>query len=128
MTMSDETLVARFENGSLDPHGFGHREHLRLAYAVLRRQPVLIALRTLCTGLRRLASDHGLPERYHETMTIAYALVLVDRMRPGTTRDFEEFIAANADLLERNVLDRFYSRANLLERRARDHFVLPDAP
>ena len=72
--MTDDTFLARFEAVSLQ--SFDHRDHLRVAFAYARRGGVEHAVDHARRGLRHLTAAHGEPERYHETLTTAWARVV----------------------------------------------------
>ena len=72
--LDDETLLAGFEACDLGEHPFGHREHIRVAWLMLRREPLLPAMRGFVDAIRRFAASQGVPEMYHETITIAFLL------------------------------------------------------
>lgn len=126
--VDDTSLLEGFASGSLEP--FRHADHVRVAWLLLRRQPVTVALAELEAGLRRLAvAAHGHDGRYHATVTWAYALLVRERMeRGGRLADWDAFAAANPDLLERGgaALEPYYRPATLRSDLARRVFVLPD--
>lgn len=127
--MNQEDLIERFENCTLPPASFHHREHVRLAWLYLRRYPALEALSKFCEGLKRFAGSLGKSDRYHETITWAYLLLIRERMaRTGPEESWEHFAEANADLLdwEPNVLKRYYREETLRSELARQVFVFPD--
>jgi hypothetical protein len=127
--MSDDEMIARFEALDLAGHGFHHRDHVRLAWIYLNRFPILEALARLSTGLADLARSHGVPDRYHQTITWAYAFLVGERMaRRGPERSWEEFATDNADLLEWNdgILRRYYRDETLRSDLAREVFMMPD--
>jgi hypothetical protein len=62
--MEDDAFLDAFERGALREHGFGHRDHLRLAWLYVRRYGRDQAVRRAETGLRQLvvlALDGGGP-------------------------------------------------------------------
>jgi hypothetical protein len=123
--MTDETFLARFEAASLD--SFGHRDHLRVAFAYARRGGgVEHAVARAREGLRRFAAAHGEPGRYHETLTTAWARVVGHYALHARDDDFEAFLAAHPRLLERDLLSAHYSGARLFSEAARAAFVEPD--
>ena len=127
--MTDEELVASFEAGVVPPGGFHHAEHVRVAWWYARRHPWLTALEHFGTALRRFAEAQGKPGLYHETITTAFVLLVVDRLdRDGAELDWPAFAARNADLLawKPSILDRYYEAATLASDRARRVFVWPD--
>jgi hypothetical protein len=79
--LSDAELIARFESLELSPRDFGHREHVRLAFAVLAEAgdfgDAAIRYRR---GLRAFATAAGAAAKYHETLTWAYLALVHERM------------------------------------------------
>lgn len=128
MSASAAELMTAFETGTLNPAGFHHRDHVQLAWAHLRHYPPLVALERFGAGLRQAARAAGKPERYHETITWAYLLLINERMeRAGRDLPWDEFARRNPDLLrwKPSVLETYYSREVLGSDLARRVFVLP---
>jgi len=122
-------FLAAFHDGTLDPGGFHHRDHVRLAFLVLRTEPLPRALETFTVGLRRLATAAGRPERYHETMTWALLLLINERLQGfGKARTWEAFASDHPELLEwpSPLLRSLYQEETLASDLARRTFVLPD--
>jgi hypothetical protein len=93
--------------------GFGHREHLELVWNYLRVYETEDAQRAMASAIKHVASAHGAPEKYHETITRCW-VHLVAVHRAGSDADtFDEFIAGNRGLLDRQLLDGHYSRSLL---------------
>src|SRR5262249_23729936 len=129
ISMNEHDLIERFETCTLSPESFPHREHVRLAWLYLRRYPVLEALSKFCEGLKRFAGSLGKADRYHETITWAYLLLIRERMvRTEAAESWVEFAEANADLLdwEANILKRYYQDETLRSDLAKQVFVFPD--
>jgi hypothetical protein len=127
--LSDHALLDVFERGALDPAKFEHRHHVRVAWLFLRQLPLPIALERITAGIRRFTQALGQPERYHETITWAFTFVIHDRVQDAPAATWDEFVAANPDLLNWgpvSVLDRYYERETLFSERARRAFVMPD--
>lgn len=127
--MTDEELVSCFEDGTVPPGGFHHAEHVRVAWWYARRHPWLVALDRFRVALRRFAEAQGKPGLYHETITTAFVVLVVERLDgDGADLDWESFAARNADLLvwKPSILDRYYRPETLASDRARRLFVLPD--
>jgi hypothetical protein len=122
--MTDETFLHRFEAASLG--SFGHRDHLRVAFAYARRGGIDHAVARAREGLRRFATAHGEPGRYHETLTTAWARVVGHYALRAREDDFETFLTAHPRLLERDLLSAHYSRERLFSEAARVAFVEPD--
>ena len=130
MSLSDARLLDAF--GQADPGAvgrFGHREHLRVAWLYLRREPLLGALARFCADLRRFARAAGAPGKYHETLSVAYLLLVHERMAGAApAADSDAFLAEHGDLLAwpEGPLGQFYAAGTLEQSRAREAFVLPD--
>jgi len=126
--MSDSEFVSAFESCVFPPDEFHHREHVRLAWIYLDRNPLLDALTRFAESLRRFATNAGAAAKYHETITFAFLFLIHERMQRGAAATFDEFAAANADLVtwKPSVLERYYSPETLGSELARRTFVMPD--
>lgn len=123
--MLDRELVRAFEDCTLPPAEFSHRNHVRLAWLYLREGTLLEALNRFVEGLRRYAGSLGASAKYHETVTWAYLFLIHERMSGGEHATFDAFAAANADLFN-GILEKYYSKETLASDRARQMFVMPD--
>ncbi|MCA9494549.1 MAG: hypothetical protein KC621_31695 [Myxococcales bacterium] len=103
---------------------FDHRAHLRVAWEALDRGGLPTALIEVPAWLRGMAAAAGRPEKYNETVTLGFLLVLADRHRPG--EDFDAFLERHPDLLRSDVLQRWWRPETLASERARRGFVFPD--
>lgn len=126
--MTDEQLIEAFEAGRQPEGGFHHREHVRVAWHYLRVHSLPEALGRFCRGLRRFAESQGAPDLYHETITVAYVLVINERLDGHRHLDWDGFAAAHPDLLawKPSLLDRLYAPGTLASARASRVFVMPD--
>lgn len=122
-------LLAALESRSLDEGEFCHRDHIRVAWYLLASEPYEVAVERLASALQRLAAGFGVPEKYHETITMFYLHRVRERMQQlpdGHT--WQRFVASNTALFEPHelLLQRYYSKPVLMSAAAREHFVLPD--
>lgn len=127
--MTGEHLIQQFEDGATPASTFHHVDHVQLAFEYLRRYPALAALEKFSAALRKFAAAQGKAERYHETITWAYLLLIRERAaRAGRTQTWEEFAERNPDLLvwKDGVLAALYTPETLASDLARTVFVLPD--
>ena len=127
--ISDRDFLAAFEDGTLSEDRFHHSDHVRAAWLLLREGTPASALDRFSTALKRFAAAKGKTGLYHETITWAYLLLINERMeRSGRGVEWDEFAAANADLLtwRPSVLDDYYRAETLGSDLARRVFVLPD--
>src|ERR687896_1644204 len=122
--MSDDELIAAFESTDLPPEQFSHAAHVRVAWWYLRHISLPEALVRFSEGLRRFAAAKGAANKYHETIAVAYMLVIADRVGAAPELPWIEFVAANPDLFSRQppVLARYYSDSLLASDRARRTF------
>ncbi len=127
--MTEKELVEQFEGLTLSPEHFPHREHVRLAWIYLRDNPPLLALEKFCEGLKRFAASLGKADRYHETITWAYLLLIRERTaKTESANSWEAFVEANGDLLdwENNVLKNYYREETLKSDLAKRVFLFSD--
>jgi hypothetical protein len=125
--MTNEDLIAAFEDASLSDAELSHRNHVRLGWIYVRRDGLLLALATFPAALRRYAAAHGQATLYHETITWAYLILIHERLALNPHGSWCEFAEANGDLLDRapSILERYYDPEVLASPLARATFVLP---
>jgi hypothetical protein len=123
--LTDEELLRGFQAGALAE--FHHRDHVRVAWLYLRREPLLRAVERFASDLRRFAAAKGATGLYHETLTFGFLFLVHERLG-STEEDFDAFASRNPDLLswKPSALDRYYRPETLASDRARHRFVLPD--
>lgn len=129
--LADEDFIARFEDCTLPNAAFHHRDHVRLAWLYLRRQPPLAALARFVESLKRFAHANGHDGLYHETITWAYLFLVHERMATGPEAEaWEDFAARNPDLLtwRPSILGTYYRGETLASELARRVFLMPDQP
>ena len=127
--LSDAEFLEQFDAGTLDVTSFNHDAHFRAAWLCLRAAPPREALGRLRRGLKRLAISAGQPQRYHETITVAYTRLMHRQMRLLNDPPWEEFRARSADLLapDLGALRALYGSTSLDTPEARKTFVPPPA-
>jgi hypothetical protein len=128
--LDDGELVARFEALAIAPAEFGHREHVRLAYAMLRDGDFGDAAVRFRRALRRFAGAAGAPDKFHETLTWAYLAIIARRMLEGpAAATSHAFVARHPDLVDHRggAVARHYDIAAITASPlARAVFVLPE--
>ena len=124
--MTDAEFLMALESCTLQEHDFGHAAHVRAAYLYLGALGFAGALLKVQNAIRRFAAHLGRPDRYHETITVAYlALICQALYESGDCGSWAAFARANPQVLERGLLLKFYSRSQLDSDLARQVFVLP---
>lgn len=127
--MTDDELIGGFESGSLPNESFHHTDHVRMAFLYVRRYPALEAIQRFSSALARFAAANGKPQLYNETVTWAFLLLIRERIvRAGRAQTWNEFAAANADLLswKDNILKNYYRDETLSSDLAKATFLFPD--
>jgi hypothetical protein len=119
--------VRLFEAGDIDPRGFDHEAHVRVAWSYLQQYPAAIAIARFTSALRTLTIRLGASDKYHETISWFFMIVIAERRAACPHNDWRSFKRANRDLFEGStLLRRHYSRDRLWCEDARRYFLLPD--
>jgi len=117
--------LQRFLRGEIAASTFPHREHVRMAFEILRRHDFAECVWQFSRALRVMAAQAGRPEAFNQTVTLAFLSLIAERME-GAPADFAAFECANADLLEKGVLAHWYPPGRLTSASARRIFLLPE--
>jgi hypothetical protein len=112
--MKVNELLSSFEAGTLGNADFPHEAHVRVTWELTRRYEREEAFRRLVAGIRGIAARAGRPDAYHETITRAWFELIT------SVSD----LADHSELLDRRLLDRYYSPGALAA--GREHWVEPD--
>ncbi len=118
--------LERFLRGEIAAASFPHREHVRMAFEMLRRHDFAETVLHYSQALRAMAQRAGKPQAFNQTVTIAFLSLIAERLDGGVWPDFAAFTGANPDLLEQGVLARWYRPERLASERARRTFLLPE--
>ncbi len=78
--MNDDDFLDALETCALPPADFGHAGHVRACYLYLRSRDFVWALQRVRSAIQRYAAFLGKPDRYHETMTVAYVAVIHEHL------------------------------------------------
>ena len=126
----DHPDLGRFVRGEIPAADFPHREHVRMAFEMLRRHDFAETVLHYSRALRAMTAKAGKPKAFHQTITIAFLAVISERMEQrrlgGAAEDFTAFARGNPDLFEKSVLTRWYGRERLTSEAARRTFLLPE--
>jgi hypothetical protein len=118
--------LAAFVRGEREPTDFCHREHLRMAFEMLRRHDFAASVHHYSQALRRMTARAGKPEAFHQTVTVAFLALVSERMPQCPASDFETWVGRHPELLDKTLLSAWYSRERLASAAARRQFLLPD--
>jgi len=126
VTAADDRFLAAFTAGEIANQDFHHRDHLRLAWIQIRRLGLPHALEAVTAAIRQFAAGHGHGDRYHETMTRFWLLVVAMGISRHPTLAFDELLAAEPHLVDKNLPYRHWSRERMGSEDARQRWVEPD--
>jgi hypothetical protein len=127
--MTDHEFLRALESCDLPESDFGHAAHVRAGYLYLQESDFVGALARIRRAIRNYAGRLGKPDRYHETMTVAYlALIQQHIFERGNAGGWTAFARDNSELFRPGLLGQFYTRAQLESEMARRVFVLPRRP
>ena len=110
----------------VDADEFGHRRHLEMAYQILQRFHFNEASTKYAATIKALTEKLGVPEKYHATITFCYISLVAERLTQNDYCNFDEFLQANGDLMNKTLLNEWYSPQRLSSQTAKQQFVLPD--
>jgi hypothetical protein len=124
--MGIEPALRAFLDGTVDAANFRHVDHVRVGFEILRHHDFPDAAAAFARSLKQIATRAGAPNKYHETITLAFLSLIAERRALADYANFEAFASDNPDLLEASVLKRWYAPERLMSAVARKTFVLPD--
>lgn len=126
MHADDASFLRAFEDASLDASAFRHRDHVRLAWLYLRREGEQRATQLMLEGIGRFAAAKGAAGVYHETLTRAWIRLVAAALARDASRDFDSFVEAHPELLDKRRPYAFYTDETLDGAAARVGWVEPD--
>ena len=120
--------IEAMEAGTIDPEAFDHEAHIHVAWLYLERYPLTDAIDRFTKALQRLTRKLGVPDKYNETISWFYMLLIEERRSASPADSWVAFRQTNSDLFSRgdNILERYYSKELIYSDRARQSFVLPN--
>jgi hypothetical protein len=125
---SDSPELERFVRGEIDAATFPHREHVRMAFEMLRRHDFATTVQRYSQALRVMSARAGKPEAFNQTVTIAFLSLVAEHMEGKCALDFATLVRAHPELLDKRALARWYRPERLASEAARRTFLLPDPP
>lgn len=128
LVLTDEELIQKFEDKTLEPKEFDHLGHLRIAGLYLSDYELAEAVWKVTHGISTYAISLGATDKYQRTLTEAIVYIMDNRMTLDGDLDFPNFIHSNKDLMDdlHGVLAQFYSAALLNSKEAKVKFIAPD--
>src|SRR5262249_19715140 len=83
MTSAEREELERFMRGEVDAASFPHREHVRMACAMLQHYDFPESVVHYSRALRLMTARAGKPEAFHQTVTIAFLSLIAERLEGG---------------------------------------------
>jgi hypothetical protein len=124
--MNDGTLLSAFLDGTIDNRSFSHRDHVHVAFELLRKRTFPEAAAIYCSALQENAQRAGRPEAFHITITLGFLSLIAERCAEHPYENFAQFEGENSDLLVKSAIEKWYAPARLRSDIARKTFVLPE--
>ena len=125
--MTDEAFARAFEEGAVAPAQFDHLAHVRVAWVYLQEAASIDeALSRMRDGIRRFAAAAGVPQKYHETITVLWMRLLADVRAGDALGDLADVLRAHPALADKHLPLDYYSRELLFSDAARAAWVEPD--
>src|ERR1700757_4009962 len=107
--MSAEPVeLERFVRGEVDARNFPHREHVRMAFEMLRRHDFSEVASLYSRALRLMLAKVGKAHAFNQTTTIAFLSLIAERMVRSRAVDFAAFLRAHPETLDQTTLLRWY--------------------
>jgi hypothetical protein len=130
LAAADAAFLTDFETLRLPADAFSHRQHVRLAWVLLRTDPAA-ALGRVERGIRRFAGHHGAPAKYHATVTEAWMRLVAGALASSPAaaaadEPFDAWVHAAPELLDSGRLRLYFSEVRLASAEARAGWVEPD--
>lgn len=124
--MQSDNFLLEFENCTLPKELFKHKDHLRMTWLYLSQYPIEQTLVRATDGIKRYANAVNAKELYHETLTHVWIYLVDEAMWQTDVATFDEFIAQNEYLLNKDLPYQYYSKSLLDGEIARTTWVAPD--
>jgi hypothetical protein len=107
--------------------GFGHRQHIHLAYLKVREHGTSEAVTRISSWIRHIAAYQHAPQKYNATVTSAWTQLVGHHVQADPdAADFADFADRHPALLDKRLLSRHYRAATLASAAARTGWVQPD--
>ncbi|HYT12754.1 MAG TPA: hypothetical protein VEL12_08200 [Candidatus Nitrosopolaris sp.] len=125
--LSDDEFLHAFFSAELPNSDFHHRDHLRLAWLMVRRHGLAAAETRVAEGIQHFAAKNGHAARYHDTMTRFWVRLVAHAVaNKPEIQDFEAFLEAYPMLLDPALPFRHWRREAMFTPEARAEWTEPD--
>ncbi|MBL6445088.1 hypothetical protein JMN32_02135 [Fulvivirga sp. 29W222] len=90
--LSDAEFTDQFASCKLDPGTFSHEAHLRLAWILIDRHGIEIAIEKIQKQLQNFVDHIGARDKYNKTLTVAATKAVYHFMLKSRSSKFKSFI------------------------------------
>lgn len=120
--------IESFEAAQINADAFDHEAHVYTAWLYLNEWPLNEAIDRFCQAIRHLTVSLGAEDKYHETITWFFLLLIHQRRQNDPSASWQTFREQNLDLVTGAgpLLRQHYTAQTLASDVARQTFVLPD--
>jgi len=122
---ADEAFLAEVLAGRVPPDGFGHGQHVRLAFLLIARYGFSEGADRTYEAIEGLSLRHGHGRKFHATLSTLWPRLVAAHMGRAA-EGFGAFVAREHALLDKTLPYRFYSSKRMWSDAARARFVEPD--
>ncbi len=121
-------FLGAFEASTIRPEEFDHVAHVRAAWILLRHHSPAVAIERYSAALKRFTAHIGQADKYNETITWFFMLLIHQRMAARPEEDWQAFSEHNPDILTepKRLLADHYASGLIGSELARRCFVMPD--
>ncbi len=120
-----EALLQALKDGTLNPAGFSHRDHVGVAIVALRRHSFFEAMMIVAKGLQTVTQRAGVPEKFNATITMASMSLIAERLQVDDGAPIDAFIDRYPDLLSTALMRDAYPSGRMTSDLARRVGLLP---
>jgi len=124
--MNDSEFVCAVERCEFPKESFHHRDHIRLAWIYLRQCDRGEAERRMADTIRRFAAHHGVTDKYHETITLAWMRLVAHALAQAPDATLQDLVGRVPSLLDKSAIAEYYSDAVLQSDAAKSAWAEPD--
>jgi hypothetical protein len=121
-------LVNAFESRAIPASEFSHLAHIAVAVSYLSQLPPDQALERMRQRVRAFAAHHGVPNLYHETLTVFW-MRLLDHVAANSDKDLPLWRRINLIVARwgnRRPVETHYSKELIASPGAREKWMPPD--
>jgi len=122
--LDDREFLRAFHEGELE--SLHHKDHLRIAWTVLRSHSIDEAKVLVSQGIKDFAEAKGARGLYHETLTQFWIRIVHHAIQASPNDDFESLVQKHPVLLDKAIPLRHWSRETLASPESKAAWVAPD--